>query len=74
MIIDWQVYPWHGAQSLTLGCIFNWLSSGEFGGRILSIKVITAQYRSISTVTAQNRNIDVVTTQKRKIRTLTTGG
>lgn len=28
MIIDWEVYPWHGAQNLSLGCVLNW-GSGE---------------------------------------------
>ena len=29
MIIDWQAYPWHGAQSFNLGLGLNWTSSTE---------------------------------------------
>jgi len=45
MIIDWQVYPWHGAQSLTLGRILNWVS-GEILLEILAVRTYTIEIRN----------------------------
>jgi len=72
MIIDWKVYPWHGAQSFTLGHIFNWVSRElSLEGRTLFVKVITSQYRNIKATTSQYRNIKATTSQYRNIKATT---
>lgn len=60
MIIDWEVYPWCGAQTFSLG--FNSTSIATVViGRQLDVKVLTSQYSIVRVATSQYREIKVLT-------------
>jgi len=72
MIIDWEVYPWHGAQSLTLGLNTTSIATVTIGRQLVT-KIITSQYRIVGTATSQHRIINTLTSQYRKIKVLILG-
>lgn len=72
MIIDWEVYPWCGAQTFSLG--FNTTSIATVTiGRQLDVKVLTSQYSIVRVATSQHRIVSTLTSQYRKIKVLILG-